>query len=67
MLAATKVLIATAQSCAAGAAAGGPTEYWLGGLFDPEPFITASRQHTAQRCGLALDQLAKAVHAAVHG
>jgi len=35
--------------------------YWLGGLFNPEAFVTASRQHTAQATGLALDQLVPAV------
>lgn len=30
---------------------------WLGGLFSPEAFVTASRQRTAQKFGWALEQL----------
>lgn len=32
-------------------------KFWLGGLFNPESFITSSRQHTAEMTGIALDDL----------
>ena len=32
-------------------------EWWLGGLFSPESWITASRQHTAQATQVPLDEL----------
>ena len=53
-----------AGGTAVGGAGGGSApplhqaEFWLGGLFNPEAFITASRQHTAQATGRALDELA---------
>ena len=33
------------------------TGVWLGGLFSPEAFVTATRQRTAQQFGWALEQL----------
>jgi len=36
-------------------------EYWLGGFFSPEAFVTATRQHTAQCTGKALDDLVPCV------
>merc|ERR1712100_320083 len=33
------------------------TGVWLGGLFSPEAFVTATRQRTAQKFGWALEQL----------
>lgn len=52
----------SAEALALDPAASSETEaaapsYWLGGMFNPEAFITASRQHTAQHTGLALDDL----------
>ena len=33
------------------------TQFWLGGTFYPEAFITATRQHTAQSNGWSLEEL----------
>lgn len=32
--------------------------YWLGGLFSPDAFVTASRQHVAGALSCSLDELA---------
>ncbi|CAM9805076.1 unnamed protein product, partial [Ectocarpus sp. 8 AP-2014] len=34
------------------------TPYWLGGLFSPDAFVTASRQHVAGALSCSLDELA---------
>lgn len=31
--------------------------YWLGGLFSPDAFVTASRQHVAGKLSCSLDEL----------
>lgn len=31
--------------------------YWLGGLFNPDAFVTASRQHVARALSCSLDEL----------
>ncbi|CAM9242548.1 unnamed protein product, partial [Chrysoparadoxa australica] len=36
--------------------------YWLGGLFSPEAFITATRQFVAQANGCSLDELSLSFH-----
>lgn len=34
------------------------TPFWLGGLFSPDAFVTASRQHVAGALACSLDELA---------
>lgn len=35
----------------------GASPYWLGGLFSPDAFVTASRQHVARTLSCSLDEL----------